>query len=272
MSQPVDLSFLDRPEVLEIIFPVAYSLFPFAGDPGISATGTPHYTIEVEEGIKVDCGFWVCSEEAPSMLYFHGNGETVADYELIAPLYNERGINLFVAEYRGYGASGGKPTVTNMLGDSCTVFREFRDIIRREGFNESLFIMGRSLGSMPAIEVARAFQKDIRGLIVESGTANNIPRFWNHLDDGVKQAILSGSRPFLNKLKIRDVRHPTLIIHGEYDEILPLSEGEELYRNSGAGDKDILIIPGAGHNDIMLVEQDLYFGTIEEFIQKFVVL
>ena len=68
-------------------------------------------------------------------------------------------------------------------------------------------------------------------------------------------------------MKIRQVLRPTLIIHGERDQIIPVAEGEELYRNSRAQNKKLLIIPGADHNDIMTVDDDLYFDTIGEFIK-----
>ena len=126
--------------------------------------------------------------------------------------------------------------------------------------------MGRSLGSMPATEVAFNYQDDIRGLIIESGTANNFRRLWDYLGITKKEAILSEESLFLNKVKIRQVHKPTLIIHGEYDQIISVKEGEELYRNSGAQDKRFLIIPRADHNDVMMVKQSLYFDTIEKFI------
>mgnify|MGYP001122435667 CR=1 FL=1 len=75
--------------------------------------------------------------------------------------------------------------------------------------------------------------------------------------------------PFLNKVKIRQVRKPTLIIHGEYDQIISVTEGQELYVNSGAKDKELLIIPGADHNDILVVAPGLYFDTIEKFVAKY---
>ena len=129
--------------------------------------------------------------------------------------------------------------------------------------------MGRSLGSLPAIELAFHYQEEVCGLIVESGSANNLRRLWEYLDDTVKQSILSEGSLFLNKVKIRHIHKPTLIIHGEYDQILPATEGQELYQNSGAEDKKLLIIPGADHNDVMVVAQGLYFGTIEEFIRTY---
>jgi len=129
--------------------------------------------------------------------------------------------------------------------------------------------MGRSLGSMPAIELALNYQDEICGLIIESGAANNFRRLWNYLGITENKTILGEESLFLNKVKIRQVHKPTLIIHGEYDQIISVQEGEELYQNSGTRNKEILIIPGADHNDIMVVKQDLYFDTIEQFIKAY---
>ena len=267
MADQIDLSLLDRPEILEIIFPIVYSPFYLSHNLPFSSSDVPSYSIEVEEGIKIDCGFWVSSKEDPSILYFHGNGEMVASHDWIAPFYNQRGINLFVADYRGYGSSDGKPTISNMLGDAHTIFKGFRETISKEGFKRSLFLMGRSLGSMPAVELAFNHQDEIRGFIIESGTATNFRGIWSYLGLSGREVVLSEESLFLNKVKVRQVHKPTLIIHGEYDELTPVKEGEELYQNSVAQDKRLLIIPGAGHNDIMMVKQGLYFDTIEEFVK-----
>jgi len=263
----MDLSFLDRPEILEVIFPIVYSPFILPDYLQSSSVDAPSYPIEVEEGITINCGFWVSGREHPSILYFHGNGETVATHDWIAPSYNQRGINLFVADYRGYGSSNGMPTISNMIGDAHTIFQGFKEVIDKEGFKKSLFLMGRSLGSMPAIELAFNYQDEICGLIIESGASSNFRRLWHYLGISGNDAVLSEESPFLNKAKIKQVHKPTLIIHGEYDQIISVEEGKELYQSSGARDKRILIIPGSGHNDIMVVQQDLYFDTIEEFMK-----
>ena len=265
----MDLSFLDRPEVLEIIFPVAYSLFYLPDYLRAPASNVSGYSIEVEKGVRIDCGFWASGRECPSILYFHGNGETVAVHDWVAPFYTQRGINLFVADYRGYGTSGGKPTISNMLSDAYTIFTSFTRIIEKEGFKKSLFLMGRSLGSMPALELASNYQDEIRGLIIESGASSNFRRLWSHLGISEAEAALHEESPFLNRVKIRQVLKPTLIIHGEYDELISVEEGKELYQNSGAQDRRLLLIPRAGHNDIMMVDQNLYFDTIEDFVRAY---
>jgi len=251
MPDEMDLSFLDRPEILQVLFPIVYSPFQIPDFLRSRSAALPVHPVEVGDGVTINCGFWVCGKENPSVLYFHGNGETVYTHEWVAPYYNWRGINLFVADYRGYGS---------------IIFRSFKEKLAGEGYKNSLFVMGRSLGSVPAIEVALHFQDELRGLIVESGTASNFRRLSDSLEDMAEPGIIDDESPLLNGVKVRQINRPTLIMHGEYDDIIPVEEGRKLYWNSGSGDKKIVIIPGAGHNDIMM-NQDLYFGTLEEFIR-----
>lgn len=265
MSQEIDLSFLNRSEILEVVFPLAYSPFYLASD--IFAPSLPETVfrfIEVENGVRIGCGFWPVGKEYPTLLYFHGNGETAGIHEWIAPYYNQRKINLFVSDYRGYGVSGGKPTVTNIIQDTHLIFQGFKEILNKEGYVGKYFVMGRSLGSIPALEVAFHYQDEICGLIIESGTANNFRPLWGYLGKTEKDIIESSG--FLNKVKIRSVYQPTLLIHGEKDQIIPVQEGQELYENSAASEKSIFIVPGADHNDVMVVRQEQYFQAIEDFV------
>ena len=64
---------------------------------------------------------------------------------------------------------------------------------------------------------------------------------------------------FLNKAKLRSISKPTLITHAEYDTLVPLEEGKELYNNSAAKDKRFLIIPNADHNDLTIVGKKQYY-------------
>lgn len=267
MSHETDISFLDKPEILEVIFPVAYSPFLFGPPSRGNIPGANTYFVEVDDAIRVACGMWVLGKEHPTILYFHGNGEEAGDYELIARFFNQIGVNLFIADYRGYGLSNGKPTISNMVKDSHKVFRELKKILAGEGYSSSIFLMGRSLGSIPAMEIAYHYQDELKGLIIESGAANNLKRLWGYLADPEKEKLLTGT--FLNKEKIRSVTIPTCIIHGEYDHILPVHEGLELYENSGSVDKDVLIITAADHNDLMMRGQKQYFGTIRGFVAKY---
>ncbi len=77
MSHEMDLSFLERQEILEVIFPVVYSPFIQNDYYTSSSSNAKVYSTEVEKDINIISGFWVNGKESPSILYFHGNGETV---------------------------------------------------------------------------------------------------------------------------------------------------------------------------------------------------
>jgi pimeloyl-ACP methyl ester carboxylesterase len=80
-------------------------------------------------------------------------------------------LNFIVADYRGYGISTGNPTVSSMLSDAYIIFDHICSILDDKGYTGPVWIMGRSLGSAPAIEIAANRQERVAGLIVESGFA-----------------------------------------------------------------------------------------------------
>jgi hypothetical protein len=112
--------------------------------------------------------------------------------------------------------------------------------------------MGRSLGSASVIEIAYHHQDQIKGLIIESGFADVI-RLLAHIGVPLKMLRLDQPKASFNIERIRFISIPTLIIHGECDNLIPVQDGKELYQNSGAEDKQLLVIPEADHNNIFLV-------------------
>ena len=254
-----DLSILDQPHVLGIMF---YPRRDFQ-ESSSTSNAAVHF-VEVEEGISISCRFYWVDSDSPSILYFHGNGEIASDYDPIAPQYNRIKINLLVADYRGYGMSGGNPTATDMIRDAHKVLQGFKEILKGSGAKGPLYLMGRSLGSSSAIELAFHYQGEVKGLIVESGFSNTFGLL-SRFGVSIKGAREEGGG-FSNLKKIQSISIPTLIIHSQYDHIIPLDEGIQLYNGSGAREKELLIIPNANHNDLMVVGMDQYFEAIETFI------
>lgn len=253
------LEMMDKPEIVyRLFFPRRES-----SREGIPPNGISH-VVRVAQGISVVCRFYRARSESPNILYFHGNGETAPDYDYVAPVYTGRGLNLFVADYRGYGMSEGSPASSSMIKDAHPIFESFVNLLRSVGHTGNLFVMGRSLGSAPAIEIAYYYQDQLKGLIVESGFAgarNQLARL------GMAHLFQDAAKPvgFGNDLKMKEVRIPTLIIHGEADEIIPAEEGRTLYEVSGAAWKSSLFVPGAGHNDLMMHALNAYMNAVEAF-------
>lgn len=250
---------LDRPEVLRVLF------HPRREDEfGPGRPGTLTITFEVEPGLHIGGRLYPASHHAPAILYFHGNGEIAADYDGIAPLYMGLGITLLVVDYRGYGISGGRPTASHLLADAIHIFEDLGDVLAEQSLAPArLYIMGRSLGSAAAIEVARHASDRLAGLIVESGFADTFA-----LLDRLGLRVQGADEEcdgFDNAAKIETVQRPTLIIHGRNDVLIPASDGQELYRRSASADRRLVLIPGAGHNDLLWVGKKTYFEAIQTF-------
>jgi uncharacterized protein len=220
----------------------------------------------VDEGVSISCRFFQGNKEWPWILFFHGNGEVVSDYDEISPFYFKRNLNLVVADYRGYGRSGGTPTITNMLRDAHVVFRAVRDKLTEKGLKDRFWVMGRSLGSLSALELARHFQDILPGIIIESGFIS-ITRILHHLDvptegvdlDAIDRECVEAARA---------ITLPVLIIHGEYDNLVPFGEAEDLHDTINSQDKQILMIPAADHNDVMFVGLNEYFKAVKAFVER----
>jgi len=202
---------------------------------------------------------------AGAVLYFHGNGEVVSDYDEIAPFYHRKRINLVVADFRGYGASGGSPTFTNLVQDAPTLLEAVKEELSRKGFQPDLWVMGRSMGSISALELADHYPDKMKGLVVESGFAS-VTRLIKHLglpSRGINLEPMEQER--MNR--IRKISVPALIIHGEFDNLVPLQEAKDLFAALGTAQKQLIIIPQADHNNIMFAGLEQYFEAIQKFIE-----
>jgi pimeloyl-ACP methyl ester carboxylesterase len=132
--------------------------------------------IPVEPDVMVGARLHLEGKSSPNILFFHGNGEIVADYDDLGPIYNQMGINFLPVDYRGYGRSTGTPTVSAMMKDCHVILAYVTDWLREKGYTGSLITMGRSLGSASALELAATHGEKISGLIIESGFAFAGPR------------------------------------------------------------------------------------------------
>jgi pimeloyl-ACP methyl ester carboxylesterase len=250
----------DRPEVRWALFHPRQEEAWGQHTPGMRPV-----SVEVEPGIRLGGRLYPAGPQAPAILYFHGNGEIAADYDGIAPLYTELGITLLVIDYRGYGTSGGRPTASHLLADAVAVFEGLGDLLEDHGLMLSrLYVMGRSLGSAAAIEVAWHAGDRLAGLIVESGFADTFALLARL---GVMVRGADEARDgFGNAVKMESITMPALIIHGREDVLIPAPDGQELYRRLAAADKRLLLIPGAGHNDLLWVGRTAYFEAIHAFV------
>ena len=174
--------------------------------------GANDHLIEVEEGIKVGVRFHLINTSVPNVLFFHGNGEIGPEYDDIAAVYNQRGFNFIIADFRGYGFSNGTPTAENTMRDAHIILDSVQKYIKENKYLGSLILMGRSLGSVSVLELAKRFPDDFSGLIIESGFAEESPLF-ELIGMTADQAGFQKEDGFLNGEKIQKYKGQVFAFH-----------------------------------------------------------
>jgi hypothetical protein len=258
-----DFSGLDKPEVLKNIF------FPRPEWKTIETSRATDISIPVEGDISIGARFHLFDIAGPCILFFHGNGEIVSDYDDLGPFYNRMGINFLPVDYRGYGSSGGTPTVHDMMQDCHSIYGFTKKWLADNGYTGPCILMGRSLGSAPALELASSYGQEVSGLIIESGFAYAEPLL-RLLGIDLRKHSFKEAEGFRNLDKIKKFRKPVLIIHAELDHIIPYSDAQALYGSSSSSDKTILKIPKANHNDIFSRGLMEYMAAIKSFAGRVV--
>jgi len=196
-----------------------------------------------------------------TLLWCHGNaGNITYRYDNLSQLVERLGVDVFIFDYRGYGRSEGKPSEEGLYNDAAAAYRYLAD--ERKVPAERLVWFGRSLGA--AVAVHTALNHPAAGLIVES------PMF------SVREmaVTLFRLRPlgalvpnqFRAGEEIAGVRMPVLVLHGDADDIVPLSQGRRVFE-AAKDPKFFYRIPGADHNDTYLIGGQPYFERWEAFLQ-----
>jgi pimeloyl-ACP methyl ester carboxylesterase len=197
-------------------------------------------------------------------VYWHGNGEVVADYLPEFPTWITRaGYNLLLAEYRGYGMSTGRPALVGMLDDVSATLQSL-------GLPDSQIVLfGRSIGSLYAVHGVSKHPQ-VAGLILESGVADVTQRFFLRVQPeelGMSRAglvaALQGSFDYAAKL--RGFQGRTLILHTQHDELVPVRHAEMLYA-AAPEPKTLHIFNQGGHNDIFYWNRVAYMQLVETFL------
>jgi hypothetical protein len=175
-------------------------------------------------------GWWLQPDKQPilgTILHLHGNGGCLASqFKAIAPLA-EKGFQIFMFDYSGYGFSEGKANRKTVLENALSALDYVQS--KTSVKDLKLIIYGQSLGGHLASVVASERQNDINGLVIEGA-------FSSHKD------IANHMVPVLGKLfvkngysaykSIRAFHKPLLVIHSTEDAVVPFNLGKKIFNNA----------------------------------------
>ncbi len=261
MNVPAPEIKLDHPDVTRVLF------HPRKEAKRTTPAGCLDFDIPVDSGVTVGARFHLAGKEAPNILFFHGNGEIVGDYDDIGAAFVQHGMSFLAVDYRGYGWSGGTPSASAMMRDCHTIFEYVRDWLAGEERKDHLAVMGRSLGSACAIELAVTEKEAVGGLIIDSGFGTTLPLL-RCLGIDVDGLGIREDECFNNLKKITTFIKPLLVLHAQQDQFIPISDAAELQAQCMSRMGEFQIVPGADHNTIFEVTGKLYFEVVGRFVKK----
>ena len=238
-----------------------FAFFPSAGEQqtpdDLGLTFEPA-TLTTSDGERLRA--WLLSSPTARalVLYFHGNGGNLSLWLPILAGLHRHGFAVAAIDYRGYGASTGRPSEAGLYRAVDAALDWTSRLVNRR---RPVVYWGRSLGTTMAAYAATRRRPD--GLVLENGFVN-------------ARSLLRASPPLALLSLFSSYRFPTgeyalhagcpvLVMHGDADRIIPFSHGRRLY-DALPQPKRFQIVRGGDHNDLSPPDPDGYWMAVQEFV------
>jgi pimeloyl-ACP methyl ester carboxylesterase len=203
------------------------------------------------------------------LLAFHGNAEVAADEVPSArELARRTGWAVLLAKYRGYAGLPGRSRHEGSRGDAAAAYRWLRETLGVPPRRIGLF--GFSLGSAVAAELAAALGDAERpALLVLQSPLSSTHEMARAMAPGLVGAVWPWIErvPFDTRRRVAETDVPVWVVHGDADRVIPRRMGERVHaaaRRAGG----LLLVRGAGHNDVPLVGGARYWSFLADALAQ----
>lgn len=187
---------------------------------GLDPSELVSYT--AKDGTKLQ-GAWIrCGGADPLVVvHFHGNAESSAQNVGFArALARREHVDVFLAEYRGYGGLAGSPTEKGLYQDGVAAL----EALYAAGVpRDRIVLVGRSLGTGVAVELA---SRGHGAAVILLTPYTSMPDMAAHLLGSIARMFVADK--FDSASKIAALKIPVVVIHGTRDEVIPYAMGERL--------------------------------------------
>ncbi|MCU0795350.1 MAG: alpha/beta hydrolase [Akkermansiaceae bacterium] len=223
--------------------------------PSYTADAPGLLRLTTDSGESIAAFHFPAAEGKPTILYSHGNAEDIGHSRKLYAALNQQGWGVLAYDYPGYGQSSGEP---DEAACERAIDAAWHHLTTTAGVPAGqIVIMGRSVGSGPSVWLAS--HKDARALVLISPFTSTFAVM------PPAHRILPGDR-FPNLRRIRKLRTPLLVIHGENDRVIPIQHGRDLHGASPAERKSFVALKDTDHNDLYARELDRVVAEMRRFI------
>ncbi|WP_162601148.1 alpha/beta hydrolase [Occallatibacter savannae] len=197
--------------------------------------------VTTADGLSLKAWYAPASSKSSTIVFFHGNGDSLLGAAQIAEPYIRAGYGFLAVEYRGYSGLPGKPTEVGLYNDARACIEK---LIASGVAPQHIILYGHSLGTGVAVQMAREFP--VGGLMLLAPCLSIASLAQIHYP--FLPARLLVLDRFENDKKISHIHVPVLIANGAEDQLIPPSHGAKLF-SLARDPKEYHSIPGTGHND-----------------------
>lgn len=190
------------------------------------------------------------------VIYFHGNKENIERYAGFTKPFTEKGYEVWMPDYPGFGKSGGQITEDKLYKYALLV-RKMAD----GRFNkDSIIIYGKSLGTGIAAYVCSETQNKM--LVMETPYYSIPTLIGKYAFMYPTQTMSKYNLPTNYFLEFTE--EPVIIFHGDEDDIIPYSNAEKLKKYLKPTDKFYTIPDGTHHN---INKNPIYFKVLDSLLK-----
>ncbi|MGG5313339.1 hypothetical protein IGL76_002058 [Enterococcus sp. DIV2381] len=203
------------------------------------------------------------------------------DMSYIGKKYAEKGFNVLIPDLRAHGESEGEIIGMGWL-DRLDLILWINEILKKEP-EATILLHGGSMGASTIMMASgEKLPSAVKGLILDSGFVSVYSEFrymLSKLTAFPKKIIMRYANRYAQKYAGYSLKQasatrqlgsnhlPVLIIHGEHDHFVPM-EAAYTIQNATAGDKALLLVPGAEHLEAVSKDPDTYWTVIFSFIEQ----
>ena len=192
-----------------------------------------------------------------TILYFHGNAGSLENRIHKINHFKDMNINFILLAWRGFSGNKGKPTEQGLYQDARSAVKW---LINQGVTEENIIIYGESLGTGVATEIAQ--NKNFAGIILESPFTSMIAAAKSKYPIFPIRLLLKDK--YESDKKIKNIKSPILVMHGEIDKIVPFWMGEKMFQLANEPKYSYF----SKYDDHMMEFNDELINSIKSFIKS----
>ena len=197
------------------------------------------------------------SNSYKTILFLHGNAGSLENRIHKINHFKDMDINFLLLSWRGFSGNKGQPTEKGIYEDARSAIRW----LKGKGLKaEDIVIYGESLGTGVATEIAQ--NNNFAGVILESPFTSMVDAAKTKYSFFPIRLLLKDK--YESNKKIKNIRSPILIMHGEADNIVPFWMGKKMYELANEPKYSYF----SKYDDHMMEYNEKLLNTLKEFIKS----